>query len=92
LSDNNCNQTVTDAFENWRRIIEENDFANINELRAIFNSVDYVGNDRYVFDILGNHYRLITMIHFKVRTAYILFVGNHVEYNKIDASTVCYKK
>ena len=92
LDENNCNQTVRDAFENWRRVMEENDFANLAELKRIFGTVDYVGNDRYVFNIAGNHYRLATMIHFKVRTVYILFVGTHKEYDKIDESAIIYTK
>ncbi len=70
----------------------KSDFANFNELRLIFNSVDAVGNDRYVFNIKGNTYRLVALIHFDVRTVYILFVGTHAEYNKIDASIIQFKK
>lgn len=70
----------------------KNDFANFNELRMIFNSVDAVGNDRYVFNIKGNRYRLIALIHFDVRTVYILFVGTHGEYSKINAGTIQFKK
>jgi mRNA interferase HigB len=92
LTENNCNQKVTDAFENWRNVIEETDFATLNQLKQVFRTVDYVENDRYVFNIMGNNYRLIVMIHFNVRTVYVLFVGTHKEYNKINAATITYKK
>lgn len=92
LESKNLNQTVRDAFENWRKVIEGNDFANLNELKQLFNTVDYVGNDRYVFNILGNNYRLVTMIHFNIRTVYILFIGTHKEYDSIDAKNINYKK
>lgn len=72
--------------------MEKSDFANLNELKRLFNTVDYVGNDRYVFNISGNHYRLITMIHFNIRTVYILFVGTHKEYDNIDAKNINYRK
>ena len=81
-----------EALNNWFTIIQEGDFANLSELRSVFNSVDYVGNDRYVFNIKGNKYRLITLIHFDVRTVYILFVGTHAQYDKIDATTIKFKK
>lgn len=81
-----------DALNNWYLIMQKSDFANFNELRKIFNSVDAVGNDRYVFNIRGNNYRLIALIHFDVRTVYILFVGTHAEYDKIDASMVKFKR
>ena len=75
-----------DAFEvldNWYTIVDKADFANFAELRAVFNSVDAVGNDLYVFNIKGNHYRLIARIHFNVRTVYVKFVGTYKEYDKI---------
>lgn len=81
-----------DALNNWYNITERADWANFNEMRLIFNSVDAVNNDRYVFNIKGNHYRLIALIHFDVRTVYILFVGTHKEYDKIDASKVKFKR
>ncbi|NII28191.1 type II toxin-antitoxin system HigB family toxin [Pseudoflavitalea sp. X16] len=81
-----------DALNNWYRIIEKADFGNFNELRSIFNSCDAVGNDRYVFNIKGNNYRLIALIQFNVRTVYILFVGTHAEYDKISAPTIKFKK
>ena len=81
-----------DALNNWYTTIEKGDFANFNELRGMFNSVDAVGNDRYVFNIKGNNYRLIALIQFNVRTVYILFVGTHKAYDKIDAAMVKFKK
>ena len=88
---NNCNDIVTDAFNNWYTIMRKGDFANFSELKKVFNSVDYVGNDRYVFNVMGNNYRLVVMIHFGIRTAYILFVGTHKEYDKIDAKNIEHK-
>ena len=58
--------------------------SNFHELKNIFNSVDAIGNDLYVFNIKGNNYRLITRIIFKTRTVFIKFIGSHNEYNKID--------
>jgi mRNA interferase HigB len=60
-------------------------------MKNSFNAVDAVGNDRYVFNIKGNHFRLIALIIFKVRTVFVLFIGTHKEYDQIDASTVQFK-
>lgn len=78
------NPDAADALNNWYRITELADWANFNELRALFGSADAVGNDLYVFNIKGNHYRLIVRIIFKVRTVYIRFVGTHAEYDKVN--------
>jgi mRNA interferase HigB len=53
-----------------------------------FPSVDYVGNDRYVFNIKGNKYRLIAMIFFDIRTVFIRYIGTHGEYDEIDCTTI----
>jgi mRNA interferase HigB len=78
--------------EAWYELTKTADWKNFNEMRNTFNSVDAVGNDRYVFNIKGNSYRLIALIIFKVRTVFILFVCTHPEYDKIDASKVAFKK
>ncbi len=75
---------VVVQLNNWYTITEKSDWANFNEMRQIFNSVDSVGNDLYVFNIKGNDYRLIVRIIFRVRTIYIKFIGTHKEYNKVN--------
>ena len=57
-----------------------NDFADI---KRTFNTADYVGNDRYVFDIKGNHYRIVAVVLFINQKVYMRFVGTHEEYDKI---------
>ncbi|BAU52767.1 mRNA interferase HigB [Mucilaginibacter gotjawali] len=55
----------------------------------MFNTVDAVGNDRYVFNIRGNTYRLVAMIFFDFRTVYVRFIGTHAAYDKLkDCSQV----
>lgn len=80
------------ALEKWYYDTKEADWKNFNELKKTFNNADSVGNDRYVFDIKGNQYRLIALIIFKVRTVFILFIGTHKEYDKIKADKVTYRK
>lgn len=75
---------VEDQLNNWYTISEKSDWANFNEMRQIFNAVDAVGNDLYVFNIKGNDYRLIVRIIFRVRTIYIKFIGTHKEYDKVN--------
>ena len=52
----------------WYEIVSSSSWKNFSEMKNSFNSVDAVGNDRYVFDLKGNHFRLIALIIFKVRT------------------------
>lgn len=80
------------ALIKWYEDTNAAQWHNFNDVKKSFNAVDAVGNDRYVFNIRGNHYRLIALIIFRTRTLFILFVGTHNEYDKVDATTVTYKK
>ncbi|HEV7382002.1 MAG TPA: type II toxin-antitoxin system HigB family toxin [Dyadobacter sp.] len=81
-----------DALLNWYKHVKTADWSKFSDIRKSFNSVDSVGNDRYVFNIKGNDYRLVASIHFEVRTVYVVFIGTHSEYDKIEASRVEYKE
>ena len=72
----------------WYNVSKAADWAKLSDVKKVFNNVDYVGNDRYVFNIKGNNFRLVAMIFFDKRTLYIRFIGTHSEYDKIDCSTI----
>ena len=76
------------AINNWYETVNKADWSNLAEVRRDFNSVDYVGNDRYVFNLKGNQFRIVAMIHFSTRTLYIRFIGTHKAYDRINASTI----
>jgi mRNA interferase HigB len=54
----------------------------------MFRSADILANDRVVFNIGGNKYRLIAAVHYRGKRVFIRFIGTHAEYDKIDAATV----
>jgi mRNA interferase HigB len=76
------------ALMEWYDIVSEADWSNVNEVKQTFNSADYVGNERMVFNIKGNRYRLVAAVIFSIRTVYIKFIGTHAEYDKIDVETI----
>ncbi|WP_115375867.1 type II toxin-antitoxin system HigB family toxin [Adhaeribacter pallidiroseus] len=61
---------------------------NLNELRNVANSVDVIGNNRVIFNIQGNNYRLIAVVLVANQTVYIRWIGTHAEYDKINANTI----
>ena len=71
------------AVNKWIETMENNEFANHNELRALFPKADYVGNQRYVFDIKGNRYRFVVLVVFIFGKMQIRFCGTHKEYDRI---------
>ena len=53
-------------------------------IKKDFNSVDAVGNGRFVFNIKGNHFRIVVHILFVPKIIYIRFIGTHKEYDRIQ--------
>lgn len=67
--------------ETWFRTIERSTFKTWNELRDTLPTADKVG-DRVVFNIAGNKYRLITVIHFNRGKVFVRYVLTHKEYDE----------
>jgi mRNA interferase HigB len=57
-------------------------------VKAKYGSASVLGNNRVVFNIKGNSYRLVVKINYPVRVVYIRFVGTHAAYARIDAEEV----
>ena len=74
--------------EKWVEKIEAANWKNHNELKKDFLSADYVGNNRYVFNIRGNNYRLVSVVDFFAGTMVIRFIGTHNDYDRIDAKNI----
>lgn len=77
-----------EALNRWYEACKKANWNHLADLKKSFSSVDYVGNDRYVFNIKGNKYRLVAMIFFGIRTVFIRFIGTHTEYDKIDCTEI----
>ena len=53
-----------------------------------YRNASFVGDNRVVFNIKGNDYRLVVKINYGYRVVYVRFVGTHAEYDKIEAKEV----
>ena len=71
------------ALRDWYKRTTKANWSNFADIKQTFNTVDYVGNDRYVFDIKGNNYRTVVLVVFFAGTVAIRFIGTHGEYDKI---------
>jgi len=56
--------------------------------RGFSTTVDFIGDNRIIFDIGGNKYRLIVHVSYRFRRVLIKFVGTHAEYDRIDPERV----
>ena len=69
------------ALQAWYRAMESEVFADFNNLRETFASADYV-DGLTVFNIGGNKYRLIAVIHYNRRKLFIRALLTHAEYDR----------
>jgi len=68
----------------WFNILDKGNFESPNEIKEVLGKTDFTGNNLAIFNIGGNKYRLIARIRYKPQIVYILFIGTHSEYDKID--------
>jgi len=72
----------------WYRETEKTEWENINDLKKDYPSASILQDNRIVFNIKGNNYRLIVKFSFEYQICWIRFIGTHTEYDKIDANTI----
>lgn len=73
----------------WHSIVEKADWSGPADIKAQFGgSVDFVGDNRVIFDIGGNKFRLIVHVAYRFKRVLVKFVGSHKDYDKIDPETV----
>ncbi len=58
------------------------------EIKAIYRKVSILSNNRVVFNIKGNTYRLVVVVEYSKGKLFIRFVGTHAEYDRIDATKI----
>lgn len=75
----------------WYNEFSKKDFENFNELKAVYGNASIVNNQRVVFNIKGNDFRLIVSINFRQKACYTIWFGTHNEYDKIDVETVAFE-
>ena len=72
----------------WYREVEKEDWDTPAEVKEKYRSASILGDNRVVFNIKGNKYRLVVKIKYEHRVVYIRFVGAHAQYDAIDAEEV----
>jgi len=72
----------------WYRETEKADWNSINELKTEYPNASILKDNRIVFNIKGNNYRLIVKFNFEFQICWIRFIGTHAEYDKINAKEI----
>ena len=76
------------ALKSWFKETTVPRWSEPNDVKTRYPSADIIPGNRIVFNIKGNTYRLIVKIHYNTGIVFIRFVGNHAEYDKINAETI----
>ena len=58
------------------------------DIKKVYRNASFVGNNRVVFNIKGNKYRVVVAIQYKFQLVFIRFVGTHQEYDRVDVDAV----
>jgi mRNA interferase HigB len=72
----------------WHALAKAANWSQPNEIKAKFSTASFLANNRVVFNISGNKYRLVVKVVYELKTIYIRFIGSHADYDRIDASTI----
>jgi mRNA interferase HigB len=70
----------------WYRIARRARWNSFADVRKTFNSVDQIAGSKLVFNIGGNNYRLVVLAAYRNQRLFVLWVGTHAEYDKIDVA------
>lgn len=74
--------------ESWYNEAKSANWKSPNEVELAYPSANILPDNRIVFNIKGNHYRLIVKLNYDYAIIWIRFIGTHSSYDKIDASTI----
>ncbi len=76
------------ALQAWYHDAKQATWTSPADIKRMYATASILGNNRVVFNIRGNHYRLVVAINYAYGIVYIRFVGTHQEYDKIDATMI----
>ena len=72
----------------WYDTAKSSKWFSPNDVKQTYVSASILKNGRVVFNIKGNHFRVVVRINYQLKIVWIRFVGTHKEYDRIDAKTI----
>jgi len=72
----------------WYHDVKHADWRSPANIKAVYRNASFVGQNRVVFNIKGNKYRLVVAVQYDFRIVFIRFIGTHKEYDAINAEKV----
>lgn len=72
----------------WLAEVRQAAWTGPNEIKVQFRSASILKNNRVVFNIVGNKYRLVVAVLYPMQLVLIKFVGTHDDYDQVDVDTI----
>jgi mRNA interferase HigB len=76
------------SLQAWYALASRAGWKSPSDIKAAYRNATFVANERVVFNIKGNDYRLVALIRYRQGLMFIRFIGSHSQYNNIDVSTI----
>lgn len=79
---------VESALRAWIDDVAHADWQSPADVKSIYANASIIANNRVVFNVKGNKYRLIVHVRYDISIIFIRFIGTHREYDDVDAETI----
>jgi mRNA interferase HigB len=84
-----CHPHAAAPLRKWFALVAAAEWRNPADVKLVFGgAVDFVADNRIIFDIGGNKYRLIVRVSYAYGQVLIKFIGTHAEYDRIDVGRI----
>ena len=72
----------------WYAGVKHANWKRPSDIKATYQTASFISNNRIVFNIKGNKYRIIVVVEYRFGMVFIRFIGTHQEYDRINAETI----
>lgn len=77
-----------EALKAWFSEAEHSNWETPPDIKNFYPNASILPDNRVVFNIKGNTYRLIVKINYDYGHVFVRFIGTHAEYDKVEATTI----
>lgn len=74
--------------KSWYQETSKAQWKNPNQVKNEYPSASFLNNNRVVFNLKGNNYRLVVKINYEYQMIWVRFIGTHSQYDKINADKI----
>jgi mRNA interferase HigB len=80
------------TLKSWFSEAKKASWSSPNDVKQLYKNASIISRKRVVFNIKGNDYRLIVDIEYHLKIIFVIWIGSHKEYDKINVKKISYDK